>query len=108
MPAKVPQSIKNMVEGALRDVGGQKWLARQAEENPVAFMGLLSRVLPLQLASSDNNGNPITLHLIAAQIVSQELQRQLETQQQTPPTINGELDKLQTQPSWIDEPPPEE
>ena len=50
---KVPASIKAMVEGALRQVGGQDYLARQAIENPVAFMGLVGKVLPLQLAGAD-------------------------------------------------------
>lgn len=42
-----------MILVALRDVGGAKYLARQAEQNPVAFMGLVGKVLPLQLAGHD-------------------------------------------------------
>ena len=45
--------IREMVVGALCAVGGTKYLARQAEKNPVAFMGLVGRVLPLQLAGHD-------------------------------------------------------
>lgn len=52
-PNKFNASIKEMVEGALRKVGGVDYLARQAEQNPVAFMGLVGRVLPLQLAGHD-------------------------------------------------------
>jgi len=39
-----------MILGALDDAGGQQYLARQAEQNPTAFMTLLGKVLPMQLA----------------------------------------------------------
>lgn len=52
--SKINRSIKDMILGALEDAGGRDYLARQAEQNPVAFMGLVGRVLPLQLA---NNGD---------------------------------------------------
>ena len=42
-----------MVEKALHKAGGVDYLARQAEQNPVAFLGLVGRVLPLQLAGHD-------------------------------------------------------
>lgn len=56
-PNKLPAAIKAMIEGALSDVGGQAYLARQAEENPVAFMGLVGKVLPLQITG--DKANPI-------------------------------------------------
>ena len=43
-----------MVLGALADAGGQEWLAEQAKKNPVAFMSLLGRVLPLTVAGDPN------------------------------------------------------
>jgi hypothetical protein len=46
---KDTKAIRDMIVGALSDVGGQEYLARQAEENPVAFMGLVAKVLPMQL-----------------------------------------------------------
>jgi hypothetical protein len=42
-----------MIVGALCAAGGENYLLRQAEENPIAFMGLIGRVLPLQLAGHD-------------------------------------------------------
>ena len=54
-PSKFSTDVKNMILGALSDVGGQEWLAKQANLNPVAFMGLLGKVLPLQLANADDN-----------------------------------------------------
>lgn len=61
-----------MIVGALCAVGGTNYLARQAEQNPVAFMSLIGRVLPLQLANADGS-NPIVLHLFAARTVSDEI-----------------------------------
>jgi hypothetical protein len=46
-PNKITADIKAMVLGALDAKGGQKYLERQADENPVAFMGLIGKVLPM-------------------------------------------------------------
>lgn len=53
VPNRVQASIKEMVEKALHKAGGVDYLTAQAHENPVAFMGLVGRVLPLQLAGHD-------------------------------------------------------
>ncbi len=45
-PNRLTTDLKMMIEGALWDVGGQAYLARQAEENPAAFMALLGKILP--------------------------------------------------------------
>lgn len=55
VPNKLNATIKEMVLGALTDVGGQKYLADRALDQPVAFMGLLGRVLPLQI-TGENGG----------------------------------------------------
>jgi hypothetical protein len=46
-----------MVVAALAGAGGVDYLIRQAEQNPVAFMGLVGRVLPLQVTGQD--GGPV-------------------------------------------------
>lgn len=106
-PNKIPATIKEMVERALHKAGGVDYLARQAEQNPVAFMGLVGRVLPLQIKSDDPTSS-IALHLLAAQLVSQQLQTQLS--QDAPPTIDGEAKRLHLQPdvSPLDTPVPTE
>lgn len=48
-PNKVTLGMKEMILGALEQAGGQQWLARQADENPVAFMALLGKLLPKQI-----------------------------------------------------------
>lgn len=48
-PNRIPAGIKAMIEGALEDVGGRAYLARQAEENPVAFLALLGKIIPREI-----------------------------------------------------------
>ena len=50
VPNKATAAIKDMVVQALTNVGGVKYLERQAAEQPVAFMGLVGKVIPLQSA----------------------------------------------------------
>ena len=51
-PNKYPAALKDMILGALSDVGGRDWLAKQANENPVAFMGLIAKVLPMTVVGA--------------------------------------------------------
>lgn len=51
--AQETADIKAMVIGALQSKGGAEYFARQADENPVAFMALVGRVMPLQIAGHD-------------------------------------------------------
>jgi len=51
-PNKITGSMKEMILEAFEKAGGAEWLARQAEENPVAFMGLLGKLLPSDIALS--------------------------------------------------------
>ena len=46
---KIPAALKDLILGALQDVGGQEYLAAQAQKNPQAFLSLIGRVLPLQI-----------------------------------------------------------
>ncbi len=43
---KDTQQIRDMILGALQDVGGRKYLAEQAILNPGPFMSLIAKVLP--------------------------------------------------------------
>jgi hypothetical protein len=54
-PNKNTKALKDMILGALSDVGGQAYLARQAEENPGPFLTLIGKVLPITLATDPNN-----------------------------------------------------
>jgi hypothetical protein len=46
---KVSRELKEMILQALDDAGGHQYLVEQASKNPVAFMTLLGKVLPLQV-----------------------------------------------------------
>lgn len=72
-PNKVTAALKDAILEALdvakglpvegqseAPTGAVAYLQRQSEENPVAFMTLIGKVLPLQLAG-DGDGGPMTL-----------------------------------------------
>ena len=55
VPNKFNADLKNMILGALNDKGGQKYLARQADVNPNAFLGLVGKVLPMTVSGDPEN-----------------------------------------------------
>ena len=59
-PSKITSDIKLMVVTALTEEGGVVYLRQQARENPVAFLGLVGKVLPLQVTGE--GGGPIVIH----------------------------------------------
>lgn len=58
-PNKATAAIKDMITQALDGAGGVTYLQRQADENPVAFMGLVGKVLPLQVHGAGEGGEHI-------------------------------------------------
>lgn len=48
-PNKTTAQLKDMILKALDDAGGVRYLKKQADESPAAFMSLLGRVLPTTL-----------------------------------------------------------
>ena len=56
-PNKLNADVKAMILGALDDAGGQEYLAKQAKENPTAFLTLVGKILPLQVTGQ--NGGPL-------------------------------------------------
>jgi len=59
VPNKVTGAVKDMILGALDKAGGQDYLVEQARKNPVAFMSLLGRILPMQVTGE--GGGPILI-----------------------------------------------
>lgn len=49
IPNKVSADVREMVRGALTDAGGREYLARQADENPTAFLSLIGKVIPKEI-----------------------------------------------------------
>lgn len=71
VPNKNTAAVKDMILQALNGVGGAAYLQRQADENPVAFMTLVGKVLPLQVSGDpDNPLRTVTvIELIAPPVV---------------------------------------
>lgn len=53
-PNKVTGDLKSMILGALDNKGGIKYLEKQAEQNPTAFLTLVGKVLPMTVAGDPN------------------------------------------------------
>ena len=52
-PNKITSSVKDMILQALSEAGGVEYLKEQAVKNPTAFMTLLGKILPMQIAGED-------------------------------------------------------
>ena len=63
--------IRAMVVQALQYHGGWEYLAARALDQPVAFMGLVGRVLPLQVTGA--NGKPLAVKFEWGDAPSQKL-----------------------------------
>ena len=69
---KTTAKVKEMILEALSDVGGKDYLVRQADENPVAFMSLLGKVLPSEIKADLNHSGQIAIKKIERVIVNPE------------------------------------
>lgn len=49
-------AIKQMLEKALTKAGGVDYFVEQSKENPVAFMGLIGKIIPTRVSSTINIG----------------------------------------------------
>lgn len=52
VPNKITSDIRNMIREALDSAGGMDYLKRQANENPVAFMGLIGKIIPKEVETT--------------------------------------------------------
>lgn len=75
VPNKITATVKEAIEKAFAGVGGHKYLMRQAEQNPTAFMTLLGKVLPTQITGA--GGGP--LEMVDLTKVSNEDLKRLES-----------------------------
>jgi hypothetical protein len=51
------RALKDLILGALAEVGGQEYLVEQARQNPATFLALVGKVLPLQVKA--NGADPM-------------------------------------------------
>lgn len=61
-PNKLTASIKAAIEASFDQVGGAKYLARMAMEQPAAYMTLLGKVLPTQTDLTVKTTPAFTVH----------------------------------------------
>tara|TARA_R110002111_G_scaffold170741_9_gene236475 strand:- start:13833 stop:14120 length:288 start_codon:yes stop_codon:yes gene_type:complete len=71
-PNKTTALLKDAILEAATKAGNKAgivgYLTTQANENPAAFMTLLGKVLPMQVAGTDEDGEPtsIMVHYVSA------------------------------------------
>jgi len=58
-PNKLTTELKTMILGALAECGGVEYLKTQAHQNPVAFLGLVGRLIPHVVKGEGDNGQII-------------------------------------------------
>jgi len=61
VPNKFTGELKEMILQALSEKGGVAYLAKQADENPTAFLGLVGKVLPMTVAGDANQPVRVTV-----------------------------------------------
>jgi len=67
LPNKITRQLKDMILGALDKAGGEQYLARQAEDNPSAFLTLVGKILPLQVQGDPDA--PLAVTLITRRVI---------------------------------------
>ena len=65
---KLSGDLRQMISKALDQVGGVDYLAKQAEENPSAFISLLGKTMPKEITGADGKDlfpfEAIKVHLV--------------------------------------------
>ena len=54
-------ALKTMILNALERAGGEDYLSKQAKDNPTAFLTLIGKVLPMDIAHSGNMGITVNI-----------------------------------------------
>lgn len=74
-PNKITADIRGMIIKALKLKGGVRYLVKQADDNPIAFMGLIGKILPKEITGPE--GGPIMVAAIDATQLSESALREL-------------------------------
>ena len=75
-PNKENKALREMILGALDELGGQDYLVEQGRANPGTFLMLIAKVLPTTLAGDPNA--PLALSVVS----EEERQRQVRERQE--------------------------
>lgn len=60
---RVTRTVKDMVETALKNAGGAKYLERQAMEEPAAFLTLVGKLIPKDINLGGDKKGSLSLHI---------------------------------------------
>jgi hypothetical protein len=74
-PNKVTKELKDMIQGALEQAGGQAYLYQQALENPTAFMALIGKILPKDVKAeiTGKDGGPLKYDQVTRTIIDPQV-----------------------------------
>ena len=61
---KLTKTIREAVEISFAQIGGAEWLAKMADDQPVAYMTLLGKVLPQQIEHTGKDGAAIQMEQV--------------------------------------------
>ena len=64
---KITKSLKAMLLGSLDAVGGQSYFEQQAQDNPVAYMSLISKLIPSEISKTVEVKQPKTIRIVKAE-----------------------------------------
>lgn len=78
IPNKATADIKAMINNALYKAGGEDYLLRQADENPVAFMGLIGKILPKDINANIDINVDYASELSALQLAAKKAKGYIE------------------------------
>ena len=59
VPNKINADLRQMILDSLEDAGGKDYLRKQAIENPSAYLALVGKVIPKEMAITGPDGGPI-------------------------------------------------
>ena len=83
-PNKITKDMKEILHLAFERAGGVDYLVRQSKEEPKAFMALLARIVPAQVAVSIHH----QFDLGEAMQIAANNAKRLNAQRDTPKTID--------------------
>jgi hypothetical protein len=76
VPNKLTTDVRAAIQAAFNGLGGADWLMSQAQENPVAFMTLLGKIIPAhvqaEVTNPDGSLRPTVIEIVAANAKRQD------------------------------------
>jgi len=63
-PNKVTGELKEMILSALDGAGGVEYLKARAVDTPGPFLGLVGKILPMQVTGEDGKGIPVAVTFV--------------------------------------------